>query len=53
MWEAKLMRKPYLRALAILVILGGCTGPRVKVAPGVRHIEHALDVTPFMTRGCN
>src|SRR5439155_11560256 len=29
----RLMRKPYLPAVAILFILGGCTGPRLKVAP--------------------
>jgi len=30
----KLIRKPYLRAVAILFILGGCTFPtRVEVAP--------------------
>src|SRR5207249_1251859 len=31
--ERQQMRKPYLGVTAILFILGGCAGPRVRVAP--------------------
>src|SRR5207249_11867376 len=46
----RLMRKPQLPVLAILFILGGCTGPRVRVAPPssalrAEILSASLDVT--------